>query len=104
METITDDKVPSHSLPIVLLFGSQICGGCRPAKEMLERTAQELRGRIEVRYVDTWSNHHLANEFDIRGLPASIVLDGQDRFLKMFVGYPPNAKELGELIPELLPG
>jgi thiol-disulfide isomerase/thioredoxin len=36
MLEITDNKIPRIGKPIAVMFGSPTCGGCKPAKELLE--------------------------------------------------------------------
>lgn len=57
----------------VLLFGADWCGNCTPQKEMLDDAG------IEYEYVDvdeSQESQERANEYNVRSLPTTIVLDG----------------------------
>lgn len=59
----------------VLLFGADWCGNCTPQKEMLDDSG------IDYEYVDvdeSEESQERANTYNVRSLPTTIVLDGNE--------------------------
>jgi glutaredoxin len=66
----------------VVLFGADWCGNCTPQKEMLDDAG------IEYEYVDvdeSTESQERANKYNVRSLPTTIVLDG-DEVADSFIG------------------
>lgn len=101
MLEITDNKIPRIGKPIAVMFGSPTCGGCKPAKELLEISVAGLQGRVEARYCNTWENHDLAAELQVRVLPQTILFDTFGRPVHTLLGHPPTTQEFEAILDRL---
>lgn len=64
---------PTNELPLFLVFGNPMCGGCKKMRQVQEELAPQQRDFISV-YVDTRSNPRLVEKFGVRLAPEMIVL------------------------------
>lgn len=66
------------SVPVLVDFWAPWCGPCRMVGPALERAARELAGRLKVIKVNADEAPGIATRFDVRAIPALLVLrDGR---------------------------
>jgi thioredoxin-like negative regulator of GroEL len=87
------EAAPSPELrkPLVLTFGAQWCGWCRkmeldtfPSEEVTALADQLLWVKVDVD-----EDEALSARFRVRGLPHTLVLNGEDRVIASHPGYLP---------------
>ena len=67
--------VLASALPVLVDFWAPWCAPCRYVSPLVERLAEELRGRLKVVKVNTDDNPGLSTRFSIRGIPTLMLFD-----------------------------
>ena len=60
--------------PVLLEFYADWCGPCRAVGPVVDELAQEVRGKAKVIRLNVDQNRELAQQYQVRGIPAFITL------------------------------
>lgn len=79
------DLAKRHDKKIVLIFGADWCPYCRDLKKDVNNIT-EFNNYI-VCFIDTDKNKTLVDQYRVRGLPTSVIIDHEEKELNRKSGY-----------------
>jgi thioredoxin 2 len=86
-----DEVVTAASLPVLVDLWAPWCGPCRMVAPGVERTAQELAGRLKAVKVNVDEAPRVAERFGVRGIPTLLVLRRGREIARQVGAVPPPA-------------
>mmetsp|Transcript_10096 Transcript_10096/g.15320 ORF Transcript_10096/g.15320 Transcript_10096/m.15320 type:complete len:173 (-) Transcript_10096:264-782(-) len=70
-------------LPILMDFYAKWCGPCQMLGPELETVAQELKGEVEVRKLDTDKFPKVASYYGVEGLPTIVLFNKEEEMMRL---------------------
>jgi len=83
--------LPAETVPVVVDFWAPWCEPCKVLKPMLEKLAEEYKGRFLLAMVNSDENPELAQHFGVRSIPSVKVLS-QGQLVDEFNGVLPESQ------------
>ncbi|MFC1568671.1 thioredoxin [bacterium] len=83
-----DSLITESKLPVLVDFWAEWCGACKMVTPVIERIARDLKGQIITIKVNVDKKQHLAQRYQITGIPA-IMLFHQGQILMRLSGAVP---------------
>lgn len=83
--------IPAETVPVVVDFWAPWCEPCKLLKPMLEKLAEEYKGRFILAKVNSDENPELAQHFGVRSIPSVKVLF-QGQLVDEFNGAIPESQ------------
>jgi putative thioredoxin len=83
--------IPAETVPVVVDFWAPWCEPCKVLKPMLEKLAEEYKGRFILAKVNSDENPELAQHFGVRSIPSVKVLY-QGQLVDEFNGAIPESQ------------
>jgi thioredoxin 1 len=71
-----DDEVVKSDLPFLLDFGAVWCNPCKALAPVVERLADEFKGKVRVGKLDIDDSPSVATKFAIKSVPTVLVFKG----------------------------
>jgi thioredoxin 2 len=90
-DTNFDTEMGRSPLPALLDMWAPWCGPCRMIAPIIEQLAAEMAGRVRVGKLNVDENPVTAQRFNIRGIPALLVLK-EGREVDRIVGVQPKSE------------
>lgn len=84
-------EVERSSVPVLLDMWAPWCGPCRMMAPVIDQLAAEMAGRVRVAKLNVDENPIMAERFQIRGIPALLVLKA-GREIDRIVGVQPKSE------------
>lgn len=75
----------SDNLPVLVDFYADWCGPCKAMAPVLEKAAEEYKGKIKIVKLDIDKNQAKASDYNIRGIP-TLILFKQSKAIETKVG------------------
>ena len=71
-----DNEVTKSDKPVLVDFGATWCGPCKILAPIVEKLADEYKGKVKVGKLDIDDSPGVASKFGIRSVPTVLVFRG----------------------------
>jgi thioredoxin 1 len=73
-----EKTINESGLPVLVDFYADWCGPCKMAAPIIDRLADELRGKIVIAKLDTDESGAIAQQYGVMSIPTVIILQKKD--------------------------
>ena len=85
------------ALPRLVDLGSTTCIPCKKLAPILDELKVELKGKVDIEFIDVTKDTAAADKYGIQVIPTQIMLDQQGKELFRHEGFIPKADLLSKL-------
>ena len=80
--TANAEEIPVKNTVTLVDLGADSCVPCKMMAPILEKLAEEYKGKAAVLFIDVWKNPDQGKKYGIRSIPTQIVYDktGKERY------------------------
>lgn len=85
-----EDKKEAESekkLPKLIDLGADKCIPCKKMAPILEKLKEELKGKVDVEFIDVWKNPDAGQKYSIQLIPTQIFFDAEGKEAFRHVGF-----------------
>lgn len=93
-ETTFEKTVLESGMPVFVDFYADWCGPCKMAAPIVDKLADELRGKVVISKVNTDEARGIAQQFGIMSIPTVVILqakEGKVVEVSRKIGFPGEA-------------
>jgi thioredoxin 1 len=77
LKAVTDEtfeaEVLKSSLPVLVDYSAEWCGPCKMVSPIVEESARQYEGRLEVAKLDIDSSPRAPSRYNVRGIPTLML-------------------------------
>lgn len=95
-----EEKVFKAKLPVLVDFFAKWCGPCLMAGPVIEKLAEEYKGRIEMGKLNVDENPKMAQKYGVMSIPTVIIFK-KGKEVKKRTGFP-GKEGYKKLIEEII--
>ena len=93
----SDAGSSAKKLPKLLELGSVSCHACQQMQPIIDELKAELKGKVDVEFIDVVRHGDVADKYGIQVIPTQIFLDAEGRELFRHVGVYPKEEILAKM-------
>ncbi|MBC7288817.1 MAG: thioredoxin family protein [Armatimonadetes bacterium] len=93
----SEGAASSKKLPKMLELGSVSCHACQQMQPIIEALKVELKGKVDVEFVDVMRHGDVADKYGIQVIPTQIFLDADGKELFRHVGFYPKEEIVAKM-------
>ncbi len=71
-----EETVLKNKLPVVVDFWAPWCGPCKMVGPILDKLAEEFKGKVVIAKVNTDEDNENAGQYGVQGIPTMLFLFG----------------------------
>lgn len=83
--------------PKMLELGSVTCHACQEMQPIIEELKAELKGKVDIVFIDVVKHGDVADRYGIQVIPTQIFLDAEGREVYRHVGFYPKEDILAKI-------
>ena len=84
-----ESEIKESKIPVIIDFWASWCGPCQMMGPVFEELSNDFDGRLKFAKINVDNNPDYADEFEVQGIPALIVVDKMD-IKDRIVGFAPK--------------
>jgi len=98
IEASTNYLKPGQNKRLMMMdLGATTCVPCKMMTPILEELAKELKGKVDVQFVNVYKCQDLSKEYQIAAIPTQIFFDMKGKELFRHQGFYPKAEIMKKL-------
>ena len=96
-DTASKSKTVKKKLPVFIDLGADKCMACKAMTPVLKEIKKELKGQLDVQFIDVWKDRSAGMKYKIRMIPTQIFFSAENKELWRHVGFISKKDILKEL-------